>query len=78
MDESLRAACANNAKRTYRPYWTTSDVVALALVPPLAQRTVTGQLPGVVRELTVQLHMTAPAAPAVLGPRPAALDGPDL
>jgi hypothetical protein len=52
--------------------------VALALVPPLAQRTVTGQLPGVVRVLTVQLQVTAPVALAVLGPRPAAREGPDL
>jgi hypothetical protein len=79
VDESRRAACANNARReAWRPYWTTSDVVALALVPPIVQRTVTGQLPGVVREPTVQLQDTTPLALAVLGPRPAALEGPDL
>jgi hypothetical protein len=59
-------------------YWTTSDFAALALEPPLVQRTVTGQLPRVVRVLTVQLQDTVPLALAALGPRPAALDGPDL
>jgi hypothetical protein len=53
-------------------------LVALALVPLLVQRTVTGQLPGVVRKPTVQLQDTAPLALAFFGPRPAALDGPDL
>ena len=52
--------------------------MALALVPPLAQRTVTGQLPGVVREPTVQLQDTVPLALAFFGLRPAALEGPDL
>ena len=59
-------------------YWTTSDLAALAFEPPLVQRTVTGQLPGVVREPTVQLQDTVPLALAALGPRPAALEGPDL
>src|SRR5450759_5703940 len=81
LPSSTRAsglASANNARRQYGPYWTTSDVVALALVPPLAQRTVTGQLPGVVREPTVQLQDTVPLALAFFGLRPAALEGPDL
>jgi len=40
--------------------------------------TVTGQLPGVVRVPTSQVHCTVPEADAVVGPRPAAVLGPDL
>jgi hypothetical protein len=43
-----RGAASTGASSRSRPYWTTSDVVALALVPPLVHVTVTGQLPGVV------------------------------
>jgi hypothetical protein len=52
--------------------------VALVEDPLLVQRTVTGQLPGVVREPTVQLQDTVPLAFAFFGPSPDALDGPDL
>ena len=52
--------------------------MALELEPPLVQRTVTGQVPGVVRVLTVQLQDTGPLTLALMRPRPAALDGSDL
>jgi hypothetical protein len=48
------------------------------VAPPIVQVMVTGQLPVVVREPTVQLQPTAPSAPAVVGPSPDAFDGPDL
>jgi hypothetical protein len=40
--------------------------------------TVTGQDPTVVREPTFQVQLTPPEPLAVLGPRPAAWEGPDL
>jgi hypothetical protein len=52
--------------------------VALAVAPPVVQVMVTGQLPVVVREPTVQLQPTAPSVPDVVGPSPDAFDGPDL
>ena len=51
--------------------------MALELEPPLVQRTATGQVPGVVRVLTVQLQDTGPLTLASMGPRPAALDRSD-
>ena len=71
-------ACLRGPTAAQHAYWTTSAFVAVALAPPLAQRTVTGQLPGVVREPTVQLQETAPLALAFFGPRPDAPEGPDL
>ena len=47
-------------------------------IPRLAQLTVTGQLPEVVRLPTFQVHVATPALLAYLGPRPDAVDGPDL
>jgi hypothetical protein len=51
---------------------------AEALLPPALQVTVTGHEPTVVREPIFQVQLTLPVPLAVLGPRPAALDGPDL
>jgi hypothetical protein len=45
---------------------------------PLVQVTVTGQLPAVVRGPTLQVQDAIPLLLAVLGPRPAAVEGPDL
>jgi hypothetical protein len=74
----VRVRSSEGSGAAFGAYWTTSDIVALALEPPLVQRTVTGQLPGVVREPTVQLQEMVPLALAFFGPRPAALEGPDL
>jgi len=52
--------------------------MAEALWDPRLQLTVTGQLPEVVRVPTFHVQLTAPVALAVFGPRPAAVDGPDL
>jgi len=49
-----------------------------APLPLLEQVTVTGQAPGVVREPTSHVQLTAPAELAVFDPRPAAFEGPDL
>jgi len=45
---------------------------------PSEQVTVTGQLPGVVRLPTFQVHDAIPLLLAYLGSRPAAVEGPDL
>lgn len=45
---------------------------------PFEQVTVTGQLPAVVRVPTLQVQEAVPVLLASFGPRPAALEGPDL
>lgn len=52
--------------------------MALLLVPYSEHLMVTGQEPAVVRVPTLHVQLTEPPEPAVLGPSPAALDGPDL
>jgi hypothetical protein len=48
------------------------------LWPPELQVTVTGHEPTVVRVPTLHVQLTLPVLLAVLGPSPAALEGPDL
>jgi hypothetical protein len=57
---------------------TFKSLVALPVWSPRSQVTVTGHEPAVVLTPTFQLQLTSPAAFAVLGSRPAAVDGPDL
>jgi hypothetical protein len=53
-------------------------VCVVTLRPPAEHVTVIGQLPGVVREPTFHVQLTAPALDAVFGSNPLAVDGPDL
>jgi hypothetical protein len=52
--------------------------VAVAETPPDLHVTVTGHEPVVVEGPIVQVHETAPDVSAFCGPRPAALEIPDL
>jgi len=52
-------------------------LVTLLVNPPLEQVTVTGHDPGVVRVPTFQVQLAFPELLAVLGPKPAAVEGPD-
>ncbi|HEX9040927.1 MAG TPA: hypothetical protein VF838_07835 [Trebonia sp.] len=51
--------------------------MALALCPAWLHATVTGHEPAAVFVPTFHVQVTDPLAPAVAGPSPAALDGPD-
>jgi hypothetical protein len=53
-------------------------LVTLLVWPPFEQVMVTGQEPGVVRVPTFQVQLTTPVEPAVLFPKPLAVEGPDL
>jgi hypothetical protein len=57
----------------------TSRYLATDLCSPLFEQvTVTGQLPAVVLVPTFQVHEATPELLAYFGPRPEAVDGPDL
>lgn len=52
--------------------------VTLWVNPAAEHVTVTGQDPGVVRVPTFHVQLAFPEPSAVVGPNPAAVDGPDL
>lgn len=60
------------------PHTTLKSFVTDFFVPPAEHVTVTGQLPSVVLVPTLQVQEATPVELAVLGSRPAAVDGPDL
>jgi hypothetical protein len=73
-----RGPCREIPARTDATYSTCRYPVADAVCPPAKQVIVTGQLPGVVLVPTFQVQLTLPLAFAAFGPRPAAVEGPDL
>jgi hypothetical protein len=73
-----RACGHQRTSRDLHRQTTSRYLLTLLDAPPFEQVTVTGQLPGVVRPPTFHVQDAIPVEFADVGPRPDAVEGPDL